>query len=922
MLLIVILSFGLLPRAVAQQDPAVAILQSMSPAERVGQLFIITFDGTSLSQDDPLYDLIANRHISGVLLSRESDNVAEAPGSVEALQELILAIQEAKYQASLLGALPDGSEEITPSQSYVPLFIGLEHSGTHQQDELVLEGFSVTSSNMAIGATWNPEIAYSAGETVGRELEAIGINLLVGPSLDVLEDPQISGSSDLGIRTFGGDPYWVSVMGEAYIQGIHNGTGRRVAVFPTHFPGLGASDRPIEIEVATIRKTLEDLKLLDLAPFFTVTSIQEEDSRALADGILTSHIRYQGLQGNIRATSRPVSLDPQAYSLVMALEPLKTWREQGGVTLSDSLGSRAIRFFRDPSGQSFAAHLVARDAFLAGNDLLYLDNFRDSSDTDEFTTIVSTLDFFRNKYNEDPIFAQKVDEAALRIIRLKLELFNGVFSYSNVFQRNNELEVIGGERQIASQISTGSATLLSPSQAEVEDRVGGIPRIGERIVFLTDVRFTRQCSTCQDHALIDVDALERAVLRLYGPGAAGQVGGWNLRSYSFADLVNYLGERPPENPLVPLAAAEEVEEAVRFADWLVFNMMDARADSYGADALKTFLDLRPDLALSKKVVVFAYDIPYGLDATEISKIDLYYALFDSGSAFIDTAAKLLFQEQTAIGSSPVSIPGIGYELIEVTAPESGQIITLHLALDPGEEESGEEPIGFSIGDEVMIETGVIVDGNGNPVPDRTPVEFVIRSDAEGVSQSIVSTTTSGGIATLNYSLESAGLISISAEAGEARISETIQIDAQSDTLAQATVISPTPLPTVTSEPTITPDVPTPTPAGDEELQQGAIEGTFSSRLGALVMGLFAVSIVSYLGYFTASRNKQVHESSLRYTLLPAIFGLLAYNYLALGLPGSPTLTTGLGGVGVFAVVMIGGGIGLLVAYLWQRSISS
>ena len=30
--------------------------------------------------------------------------------------------------------------------------------------------------------------------------------------------------------------------------------------------------------------------------------------------------------------------------------------------------------------------------------------------------------------------------------------------------------------------------------------------------------------------------LETAVLELYGPGAAGQVGGWNLISYTMADL--------------------------------------------------------------------------------------------------------------------------------------------------------------------------------------------------------------------------------------------------------------------------------------------------------------------------------------------------------------------------------------------------
>ena len=133
------------------------------------------------------------------------------------------------------------------------------------------------------------------------------------------------------------------------------------------------------------------------------------------------------------------------------------------------------------------------------------------------------------------------------------------------------------------------ATLISPEQDEIESRTGGIPRIGERIVFLTDVRYVRQCSTCPPETIMDVNALETAVLRLFGPGAAGQVGGWNLNSYSFADIANYLGERTSEAMLVPLAAEEEVDQAIRNAYWLVFSMMDSRAAIYGAEPPKSQL---------------------------------------------------------------------------------------------------------------------------------------------------------------------------------------------------------------------------------------------------------------------------------------------------------------------------------------------
>jgi beta-N-acetylhexosaminidase len=908
------LSFRAYP--LAQSDPALQILEAMTTAEKIGQLFLVTFNGDRVDPEGPIYELITEHHISGILISHEYDNINIAPDSLKNLQDLIQNLQGLNYSPSFL----IGEENLdigVPDRAYLPLFIGYEYEGGQQGNVSVLDGLSPLSSNMAIGATWEEELAYLSGEILGRELEALGINLLLGPALDVIEDPQTTGTADLGVRAFGGDPFWVSVMGESLISGIHKGSNNRIAVVASHFPGLGGSDRPIEEEVATIRKSLAELNQFDLAPFIAVTEIDEVSPGGLVQGLLTSHIRYQGFQGNIRATTRPISLDPQAFDLVMSLETFKEWRLNGGITVSDSLGSRAIRLFRDPTGLSFNAHLVARDAFLAGNDLLLLENFRDSGDPDEFTTIVNTIEFFSNKYTEDSIFAQRVDEAVLRIIQLKLDIFGNSITYPEILETQNNISDIATDQQFANRVAQSGATLISPEQDEIEDRLEGSPRLGERIVFLTDVRYVQQCSNCPNEPLIPVNALEDAVLRLYGPGAAGQVGGWNLSSYSLADLANYLGVRSSETVLIPFAPAEEVDEAVRNADWLVFNLMDSRASVYGADAIKVFLDQRPDLAREKTVIVFSYDVPYGLDATEISKIDVYYALFDSGQAFIDMAAKLLFQEQAAPGASPVSIPGIGYELYEVTTPDENQIIQLQLVNPADEDGATQEPPGFMIGDDVTFQTGIITDYNGNRVPDLTPVEFLVTTSVEGIAPVVIDAATTRGQATATITIERAGLLAITARSGSARISETLQLDAQEDIAAQAVVISPTLIPTVTSEPTITPLVPTTTPgAVDDEF--GAIEGSFSSRLGALVLGLVAIFIASAFGYFTANRNAQLKEAKLRYTLFPAVTGLLTYNYLALGLPGSLSFTTGLGGAGVFAIVSVGSAVGLLLAYWWDR----
>ncbi len=89
----------------------------------------------------------------------------------------------------------------------------------------------------------NLAYAESVGQIAGQELAAVGVNMLLGPALDVLENPDPSNLADLGTTSFGGNPYWVGLMGKAYTKGIHLGSQDRVAVIAKHFPGIGSSDR-------------------------------------------------------------------------------------------------------------------------------------------------------------------------------------------------------------------------------------------------------------------------------------------------------------------------------------------------------------------------------------------------------------------------------------------------------------------------------------------------------------------------------------------------------------------------------------------------------------------------------------------------------------------------------------------------------
>lgn len=899
---------GGLAAPLSQEDSsearALALLESpLTPEERVGQLFLVTFNGTDVDAESQIYDLIVNHHIGGVILQNENDNFLPAAQTINGIWQLVRDLQTVEWTASQSNQFDVRTgQEFTPA--FIPLFVGISQEGNGPPYDQIFNGLTPLPSAMALGATWQPDLARQVGAVEGSELAALGINLLLSPSLDVLETPRETSSGDLGVRTFGGDPYWVGEFGKAFVTGIHEGSDNRIAVIAKHFPGHGASDRLPEAEVATVRKSLEQLKQIELPPFYSVTG-NAPTSEATIDGLLVSHIRYQGFQGNIRETTRPVSLEKQALDQLLNLPPINTWRQNGGIIVSDNLGSRAFKKFADPTGQNFQARFIARDAFLAGNDLLFLGNeFIATADQDSYSTIIRTLDFFAQKYRDDPAFQEKVDQSVLKILALKYRLYKDIFTLNQVIPPQDGLEKIGEANQIPFQVAQQAVTLISPSLSELANTIPEGPNINDRIVFISDTRVAKQCNSCPEQIIFGDTAFQNAVIRLYGPLAGGQVLQRNLFSYSFQNLLALLDRSPQIDYTI-------LEADLQRAQWIVFAMLNASIDNPSSQALARFLAERPDLFRQKNLIVFAFDAPYFLDATEISKLSAYYALYSKIPQFIDVAARVLFGEiPSPPGNLPVSVPGIDYDLISATAPDPDQTIQLSLDI-PQPSISLPEPTDvpqFVIGDLIPVKTGVILDHNGHPVPDGTPVQFVMSiGEVEVTTQTEV---TKGGIARTTLLIEQSGNLSIRARSDPATNSAVLQVDVAPAILLPTQSPSPQPeTPTATFE-----IIQTPTLAATETPPATQSDSTKFSDW--LIATLSTIGLV--IGIYWLTTTFSVLRWAVRAALLSLIGGTLAYTYWMIKLPGSNQLTSTTGRWGVIAVTLIGVGIGWGAALSWQR----
>jgi len=879
------------------------LIQNMTPEEKVGQLFLVAFQGREITETSEIYDLIAKHHIGGVVLNIANDNFTSL-NTVENTYQLIKQIQQIEWENSQTVNTEQNNSE--PS-NYIPMFVAISQEGDSYPYNSIINGVTNLPSQLAIGATWDLNLSEQVGNVLGKELSTLGINLLLGPSLDVLDLPYVEGGDDLGARTFGGDPFWVGELGKAYIRGVHSGSNNQIAVISKHFPGRGSSDRLPEKEVATVRKSLEQLKQIELAPFFSVTG-NAQDEASTTDGLLMSHIRYQGFQGNIRSTTRPVSFDQSAQEQLMKLPAFETWRNSGGIIVSDNLGSSAVRKFFNPTGEGFDPRQITRNALISGNDLLMLDLYVDTSDLDPYSTTLRVLEFFTQIYSEDPAFAQRVDSSLYRILKLKQKLY-GEFNIDSVIPDPENLNQIGNNQQITREIANNSVVLMSPDLVELSAVLPNPPQRDERIIFFTDTISAKQCSECPSQPIFGVTTFQDAVLRLYGPGAGDQVSQSRMYSHSFSELNAYLSD-PNSNSVL--------DSELRNANWIVFSFIKPNFENRDSLALEQFLADRPDLLNSKKVVAFGFNAPYYLDATDISKLTAYYVFFSKVPEFVDTAARLLFQEISADGVLPVSVPGIGYDLISRTAPNPNQIIPLFFK-NPvfGATIESEVTPDFTIipevklGETISLETGVIVDYNMNPVPDGTIVRFLFSYVEKGSNVQQVEAITQKGIAMVSYRVQNTGLVEIRAVSDPAYNSDVLQIEVPVPEGAEATIVvlstpemTETPSPTVTS--TISPTEPT----------VFITENTPSlPRLIDWIAMILIVSSVS-AGLYYFSKSRIPIRWSTRWAILAFIGGIFAYVLISFQTIMRIEWTLSLKPIDLMTVSLLGTIFGWFIGWVW------
>jgi beta-N-acetylhexosaminidase len=213
--------------------------------------------------------------------------------------------------------LTQALQQAARNEGLPPLLIAADQEGG--QLMAVGEGTTPLPGNLALGATGSPQLAHQAGEVLGRELSAMGINLNYAPCCDVNVDPQ---NPVVGTRSFGENPEEVAHLSAAMVKGIQSSRRRHAK----HFPGHGDTVSDSHHGIPVVPHALERLNALN----FLLSSFQ-----AGARAVMTAHLALPAIDGR---ADLPATLSPAILKGLLRQELGFT-----GVIITDSMDMQAIR---------------------------------------------------------------------------------------------------------------------------------------------------------------------------------------------------------------------------------------------------------------------------------------------------------------------------------------------------------------------------------------------------------------------------------------------------------------------------------------------------------------------------------------------------------------------------------------------------
>ena len=359
------------------------VVNSMTLNEKVGQMFVVDVlslesSGKSIKQKKltkAMKRQLALYPVGGVILySRDIKTRKQTKRLIRNLQE----------------------------ESDAKLFICVDEEGGRVSRIASNAAMNTTAfdSMYTIGLTANSENAYEVGETLGKELKELGINVNFAPVADVLEESKEKAddqtnygqqmsqeeerNEEIGDRSFGYDAEMVAEMVAKEVEGMHE---QGVYATLKHFPGQGAATSDTHVSMASVEKSIEELRECDFLPF-------AKGIEAGAQFVMMSHESL----GTVTGETLPASM-----SSLIIKDILRKELGFRGIVITDAMNMKSIT-------SQYTAEEAAVACVKAGVDVILMPQDLEAA----YNGIMEAV-------SNGEISEERIDKSVRRIIKCKIK---------------------------------------------------------------------------------------------------------------------------------------------------------------------------------------------------------------------------------------------------------------------------------------------------------------------------------------------------------------------------------------------------------------------------------------------------------------------------------------------------------------------